>query len=206
MGFSSGWQGCSSGFPSGFALGKSLVKSHGQKPLGPAPPPGFGLGTSLGTPFTTIPPRLFHTLSQHCIGNTSERSVQHCVPYNKLWSSHQCSPNPPESYSRLQRSHRTKLVMPKMFLELLVCLINIYWETPTTQMFPIGKDWYQQLNIQYFTQLYYFVIYPYKQLFMFALTLPGATPKNSRNFGTTDGILMPLRFRKFLIIMTQSIL
>ena len=28
---------------------------------------GFGLGTSLGTPFTMIPPRLFHTLSQSTV-------------------------------------------------------------------------------------------------------------------------------------------
>ena len=35
---------------------ESLRKSQGQKPL--------GLGTSQGTPFTMIPPRLFHTLSQ----------------------------------------------------------------------------------------------------------------------------------------------
>ena len=36
----------------------------GQKTLRACGPSVFGLGTSLGTPFTIIPPRLFHTISQ----------------------------------------------------------------------------------------------------------------------------------------------
>ena len=37
------------------------------------------LGTSLGTPFTTIPPRLFHRLSQTCWG------IRHtCLPSTRL--------------------------------------------------------------------------------------------------------------------------
>ena len=34
------------------------------KPSGPAAPRAFGLGTSLGTTFTMIPPRLFQIMSQ----------------------------------------------------------------------------------------------------------------------------------------------
>ena len=35
---------------------------QGQKPEGPQAPRVFGLGTSRGTIFTRIPPRLFHIL------------------------------------------------------------------------------------------------------------------------------------------------
>ena len=37
-----------------------------QKPEGPQAPRIFGRGTSRGTPFTMIPPRLFHTFSFFC--------------------------------------------------------------------------------------------------------------------------------------------
>ena len=52
---------------------KMCGKGHGEwsplgspaaKILGVCGPSVFGLGTSHGTPFTIIPPRLFHTLSQ----------------------------------------------------------------------------------------------------------------------------------------------
>ena len=36
------------------------------KPKGPQAPRLFGHGTSRGTPFTMIPPRLFHTFSFFC--------------------------------------------------------------------------------------------------------------------------------------------
>ena len=46
--------------------GKVMVRSPAAKTLGACGPTGFGLGTSLGTPFTMIPPRIFHRLS-HCM-------------------------------------------------------------------------------------------------------------------------------------------
>ena len=42
---------------------RSPLECSAAKALGACAPSGFSLGTSLGTPFTTIPPRLFHTLS-----------------------------------------------------------------------------------------------------------------------------------------------
>ena len=58
---------------------ESLGKSRGQN-LWACGPFGFGLGTSLGTPFTMIPPRLFHTLSID-FGFTNLKSVYtvYCV-------------------------------------------------------------------------------------------------------------------------------
>ena len=44
---------------------ESLGKSLDQKPLGPAGPLGFGLGTSQWTPFPMIPTRLFNTLDHY---------------------------------------------------------------------------------------------------------------------------------------------
>ena len=41
-----------------------LRGSTEAKTLGACGPSGFGLGTSLGTPFTTLHPRLFHIMSQ----------------------------------------------------------------------------------------------------------------------------------------------
>ena len=37
------------------------------KPSGPGAPSGFGLGTSLGTTFTMIPPRLFQIMSHRIL-------------------------------------------------------------------------------------------------------------------------------------------
>ena len=42
----------------------SPSESPAAKTIGACGPLGFGLGTSLGTPFTMIPPRLFHRFSQ----------------------------------------------------------------------------------------------------------------------------------------------
>ena len=43
----------------------------GLKPLEPAAPLSFGLGTSLGTPFTMIPPRLFQIMSHCSLGDNA---------------------------------------------------------------------------------------------------------------------------------------
>ena len=46
-----------------------LAGPAAKKKLGPAATRVFGLGTSLGTPFSKIPPRLFHTLSHSIVGS-----------------------------------------------------------------------------------------------------------------------------------------
>ena len=75
----------SSGWPKNDIIWKSLGcrvvngvtrGSPAAKTLGTCGPYGFGLGTSLGTPFTTLPPWLFQIMSHytgHCTG--------HCTLY-----------------------------------------------------------------------------------------------------------------------------
>ena len=48
------------------------------KTLGVAGPKGFGRGTSQGTLFTMIHPRLFHTFSFFCHPGPVKRDVLHC--------------------------------------------------------------------------------------------------------------------------------
>ena len=52
------------------ALGGPAVKT-----LGACGPSGFGLGTSLGTTFTMIPPRLFQIMSQECTADLSHSEL-----------------------------------------------------------------------------------------------------------------------------------
>ena len=47
------------------------------KTLGACGPSGFGLGTSRGTPFTMIHPRLFHTFSLFCHPGRVKRDLFH---------------------------------------------------------------------------------------------------------------------------------
>ena len=55
----------------------SPSESPAAKTLGACGPSGFGLGTSLGTSFTTLPPRLFQIMSQYL--------VQLHVIFNRKW-------------------------------------------------------------------------------------------------------------------------
>ena len=54
--------------------------SPSAKTLGACGPKGSGLGTSRGTPFTMIPPRLYHTLSHCTVYYTVHYSV-HCTAH-----------------------------------------------------------------------------------------------------------------------------
>ena len=52
------------------------------KTLGACGPSGFGLGTSLGTPFTMIPPRLFKIMSHWCELEVSVLEYDELLGYN----------------------------------------------------------------------------------------------------------------------------
>ena len=52
----------------------SPLESPVAKTLGACDPSGFGLGIFLRTPFTMIPPRLFHRLS-HCTGTCTQSTT-----------------------------------------------------------------------------------------------------------------------------------
>ena len=56
------------------------------KTLRPCGPAGFGLGTSLGTPFTMIPPRLFQIMSHYVIHNCLGKYQNcHLVLFGSFW-------------------------------------------------------------------------------------------------------------------------
>ena len=64
--FSPGWQKNENVWKSlgGIMVNVVPLEVPRSKILGACGPSGFGLGTSLRTPFTTLPPRLFQTMSQ----------------------------------------------------------------------------------------------------------------------------------------------
>ena len=87
-------------------------------------PSCFGLGTSLGTTFTMIPPRLFHTLSHYTLHTTHYTPKSTVHTYTCI---HAASPVYPSLY-------------PGNLLELLGLLL------PALAMLLRGKDFLGQLR------------------------------------------------------------
>ena len=88
---------------------ESLGKSRGQNPRGPSV---FGLGTSLGTPLTMIPPRLFHTLSHTgTIRDTQCPIIEPKItPCWSLWDSAVCG-----KFKASTSQNSTKLILTSQY-------------------------------------------------------------------------------------------